>query len=369
MTPEATPPNGSLIERQAVEANEAKAAMKAFAEQRLAAMPGAKAPAKIEDTQGGEGAAGRTPDGRFAAKENATEAPAKPDKAKEAPAATATVDRSFLSEFDEKVRKSFESLPDEALSDLRKKLDARGLRQDDYTKKTMSVAEREKALKAEEETLRFGRAVIRDTEMLGAVKAIDDKRNGRAATAAKPTEPFDHITATPEQFAAHEAEVIQTAEERAFARLKADLDAKERAQSEKVAMAYAAKAAFVDTGDYEPETVNAVYDRIVALPGQVQITKDNVVEILRDFLPPPTAKVAAKPATDNLIPAASNPRQANGAASLARAGGVTPMVTTPAFIQQGKTPANVDERLQLAVYQVNARRAAAGKDLIGLGSR
>lgn len=346
-----------LVKRQA-DANE----MRAEADRRLAKMPVTPAVKPVGSPKAEESA--RNPDGTFAAKETPPAAPATPDKAPADPSAKAAVDRKFISKFDEKYRKSFEALPDDAVEEL-KRLYEGGLRQADYTQKTTSVAEREKALKEEEDTLRLGHAVRANPQALGAVNYLLDVQSGKVKPEGKARPVFDHITATPEEFAAHEEETRRLASDSAYERFQADLDARERAQGEKVLMAAAAKAAFYDTGDYDPQTVNAVYDKCVARG--VKFTKDTVVEILKDFLPPPKAK--EEPKKDSLLAAAPNGNGTSGASSLARAGGVTPLVTAPAFMQRGGLPANVNERLQEAVAQVNARKSAAGKELIDFGSR
>lgn len=337
--------------------------MKAEADRRLAAM-GAKPATNGTDNQPAGAPAPRTPDGKFAAKDNTNGNPAKPDKP-QVPSDAGAVDRSFLSDFDEEFRKAFEALPPESKDKALKVLTAEGRKERDYRQKTMSIAEREKALKEEEEVLRFGRAVKRDPKAF----VEDYSRLTQRAPDNPAPAPFDHITATPEEFAAHEAEVRKQAADEAYDRFKRDQDAKEQAARELSDMTAAAVAAFVEPGDYEFKTVNEVYNALVA--DGVKFTKDNVVEKLKRWLPPAKAKEA--PAV-NPPTAASSGKSATGASSLARAGGMTPPVTTPPFIQSGQTPTTADEpserakRIQLAIWQVNKKREAQGKDLISLGS-
>lgn len=329
--------SGSKAASPSPEVEAGVAAMRSGAGRKLASF---KKPQKAEDNQASEKAG--------VGEGTVKSEPAKADK-------PAPVDRSFLSEFDESLRGSFDSLPDEALDHLHKKMEERGLRQQDYTQKTMEVADekrriatRETELRKEEEALRFGKAILDTPPLLDAV------RTRYQETQSPPV--FDHQVATPEEFTAYISQQTEAAVAKALSAVRSETSSKDAAASEKYAMAKAVKEALVDTGEYEPKVIDAAYDKWSSLG--VQFTKGNVVDTLRDLLPK-SAALAGKSGSNG---------STSGASPLARNGNVAPRVTAPAFIQQGRAPTNDKEVLAKALYEVNARRVAAGQNPITTGS-
>lgn len=319
--------------------------LRAESKRRLDAYAAAKPPAPTEKaaTPAGDG----KPEGASTATETTKEAPAKqPDKA---PVVPETVAAEDLSDFPEEFRSPEKQTTPEFRAWLRKELNARGLRQSDYTKKTTEVAEERKRVEAAKARLEFADAVLGDEEFVKAIEAVQAARN------AKPkSEPFDYVSATPEQIAAHEAEIEERAAAKALKAIEARSANVSETEAARMATVATAKAEFIDSGEYTSEEVAVVYDALVDV-GAV-LTKDNVVKALRVSLPKRDPKPKDKPATVETPPV----KVEVGASVLTRKSGTAPTLPTPAWVREHRAPKDSTERLQATLLRVNAERAARG---------
>lgn len=294
------------------------------------------------------------PEGVSPATDTAKGAPATPDKA---PVAPETVAAEDLSDFPEEFRSPEKQTTPEFRAWVRKEFTARGLRQADYTKKTTEAAELKRLADAEMERvnaaksrIEFAETVLGDDEYVAAIEAVRAKRAGAKS------EPFDYMSATPEQIAAHEAEIVNRAVSKALEATEAKgarVSAEERARFETVATA---KAEFIDSGEYTADEVAVVYDAMVDLG--TALTKENVVKALRVGLPKREPRPKDKPATKE-VPEA---KVEVGASVLTRKSGVAPTLATPAWVREHRAPKDASERLQATLLRRNAERAARGLD-------
>jgi len=245
----------------------------------------------------------------------------------------------------------------EELRSFAEKADEKGLaklreiyfKADDYTKKTMTLAEERKQVEARKVAAEYGEAILSDPKLR---RAVDEWAT--AEEAAKPqAAPFDYLTATSEDIAAHEAAIEQRATEKALAALRAEREQDRTVVDTMTTMQRLAVAEFVESGEYDKEAVNTAYRDLSELG--VQFSPDNVVKALRRVLP---KKAATPQASPPVTPTSEVP--ANGASALTRGAGVQPALRVPAIIRDGKTPTSRDERLQVALYEWNRARAAKG---------
>lgn len=310
--------------------------MKAEADRRIAQMDAAAGTEKPP-----ESAPVQKPEGASAAKESAQGGPAQPGNPPAAPDAVATEDYSFVPEAH---RQFVANAPTEFRKYLR---DWFG----DYTKKTQAVSTERKAIEAAKKEIEFAKAVMEDQEALDALRAVATKRTGAQAPQAKP---FDYTEPhTQEEWDTHFATLRKQAAEDALRQVQGQRQSETQAQAEFRNQGLAAKAAFVDTGEYTATEVDDLYERLAGKG--VKFTTDNVVETLREFLPKKEPKKQDSP------PATSAPKvEPSGASALTRGIGVNAPVNIPAFIRDGREPKTRDERLAEALLQVNQRRAARG---------
>ena len=339
--------------------------MKADLEARLSRQEGTKSEPPTPKV---ESAVVVQPGGTEAGKESVTTDPAPPVSPPPAPEPEVGPDLSFIAQ---EHRPFFEKAP---LATQKWMADW----QRDYTKKTTAAADERRAVEKDRQTLEarksaaeFGEAVMSDAEALDTLRALADKRKG-ATPAAKAPE-FDPLTATPEEWKAHDADLIQRAkaearsEQEAEARQKASATSAEEAQ--KAEIGAAAGKAFVDSG-YELKEWDAVgepiFVRLGGWPGLkalatakgVDFSKDFVVETLHDFIPK-KVKPQDSPHANGKAPGNGTV----GASALTRGVGVAPALNLPDFIREGRQLTNQSprgDRIAEALFDVNKARIAKG---------
>ena len=287
------------------------------------------------------------PVGAVVAKENVAVDPAKPVSPSAAPEAKTAEDLSFVAE---QYRKFVENAPPEFRAYLRKEMVEGGLRQADYTKKTQALAVERKSLEDRKVATELGEAVMSKKELLALVQAEADRLDGKTVA---PT--FDPFTATPEDWARHDAAIAEKAKADTLAAIKAEKSEESKQASSKsereVAIFNAVKASIVDSGEATWDEVDAIGLRLQRRG--VVFEPDTVVEALRDFLPRKAAK-------ENPPVVVSAGNGSGGASALTRGTGVTPPFDPPKFKLEGRLPATRDERIAEALDEVNRGRVAKG---------
>ncbi len=327
------------------------------------------------DSPVGGTSSGEKPEGDSVTTGSAAKDPVeKPDSPKPASEVVAVPDLSFL---DEKHRSFFEKAPKETLDWLKDKLGSEaGLRWSDYTQKTMAVKAQEKALAARQADLDWVDLIDKDPEALQALRDLAERRkSGKPATPAE--DDYDPITATPEQRKAREDAIEERASEKAYKRLKAERDGETSADTERRSIAVpvlTALGALDDKGNLVEagtkgwtgaQIEEAFADlggwdgmRALAKARRVEFTKDYVVATLQRHLPPPTKPPEAKQDSPN--GAAVSRSESAGASSIGRGSGGAPPVVAPAFMQKGKAPSTLEERMAESLFIVNTKRAKRG---------
>jgi len=331
--------------------------MKALSEQRLAAMDPKPSKPKAETKPVADSAKVEKPEGASTVAESAAKDPAaKPESPTSKPANETAPDLSFAPE---DLREFFSSNP-KAAKYLREWYG-------DYTTKTQAASAAQKAVEDERKTLDsrkvaadFGDAVMADADALDALRAVAAKRAG--STAAQPeAEVFDWDAASNEEKSAYVARERKRAAAEAIEALEGKQRSTSQAESDRKAdgaAQYAAvKASLIDTGEATWETADAVYLNLIK--DGVKFTKDNVVGTLRKYLPPKAEKPAERPQDSPTANGVSR-SGSSGASPLTRAGGTTAPLPLPAFMREGREPANRDERLAWALSEVNRKRIARG---------
>lgn len=263
------------------------------------------------------------------------------------PAASAGQDVSWVPE---ELRQFAEKADPAALAKLREVTE----KAKDYTQKTMTLADQRKAFEAERERVRveaeYGAAILKD-------KNLAQKVNEWAQAEEPKPEPFNYLTATDEEIAAHEVALEERAAAKALAKFQALREAERGEVDVNQRMANMAHAEFVASGEYDKAAVNAAHARLTSMG--VQFSPDNVVEALRMALP-------KKQPTQVIPPVAPTPETpTSGASALTRGAGVSPAYRVPAFIRDGKAPQTRDERVAQTFYEVNKARAAKGLPPLG----
>lgn len=365
-----SPPNQAVTEPPATDVQ----GLKAASERRLSLMDAAKktpeTSAPAGDTPVPDPKVEAAPDGVSAGKETAAEGPAKPTEATPKVAAedhSKHIPEEFRSEFDAAWKNPKAA---EWLADVVKN----GLRLTDYRGKTEKVARDREAVKKEREALdadkdyvAFAKAVESDDEIYEAVKAIMDRRSGKAPAGGKAAGPtgngkarIDWTTATSEEIDAYLEQRDAAVADAAAKRALAEIGGREQASAAQTqalrAMGMRAKTELVDTGLYSAEEVDDLYDRLAAR--NVSMDVENVVETLLAFLPKREEK--PKPETSHVNGTATG--KANGASPLTRATGVHPSVNLPEFMRRGEAPKTPKEHLQVTLAAVNKARAKRGQD-------
>lgn len=256
------------------------------------------------------------------------------------PPANAGQDVSFVPE---KIRHSVEKLDPEVIAWMRDN----ALRQSDYTKKTMALAEERKQIEARKMAADYGELILKDRNLRRMVE------DAAEAEAPKP-EPFDPLSATPEQFT---AKLEATRKEAAAEALKV-IEEREKAQQQHVTtlrtMANMLHEEFVKSGEYDDAAINQAYDALES--NGVKFSPENVVSTLRLVLP--KKQPAAKASPPVPVPAQA---EANGASALTRGAGVSAPLKVPAVVLENRLPTTYEEKVEVAKYLANQIRAREGK--------
>lgn len=275
--------------------------------------------------------------------------------AKPATAAAPTEELKFVPE---QHRKFFEAAPPEVVKWVKDRNDG-WMKDADYRQKTEAVAisKREfEAEMAEKRTLyQFAEQVASDAGAMEALRAYHANRNGKPSAATK----FDPADATPESYQAHIEALRKEIRDEIMGEIRGERESESKEKAEKREMALAAKAEFVDSGEYEAKEIDDLYDRLVG--DGVKFSKDNIIEKLRRYAPKrePKAVKAEEPAKSIQGDGAAEGKTSAAASVLSRAAGASPM-TAPAFVREHRAPKTVDERIQEAQWVVAQRKARAG---------
>lgn len=340
-------------------------------ERRLSLMDATKSPPTPRaDSPGAENAGGGKPEGSSVTEGSAGKGPAKPGSPAPASDAPPPLDLSFI---DEKHRPSFAGITKEAAEYLKDKLgDEAGLRWSDYSQKTMAIsakesalAEREASLKQRQGDLEWVDSLDKDPEALALLRDLAERR--RSGGAAKSGKPFDWANASPEEVAAHEAELRKQAADEAVARIRGEDESRTKAQQAIDSLDAEVSKSLIGSGDYTIEQVGPVFVKLGRFDGMralakasgEEFTSDYVVRTLRGILPPPSTKAAAAP-KDSPGGTGAARNGAGGASSLGRGTGSAPPINAPAFVREKRDPKNLSERMQESLWLTNQKRAARG---------
>lgn len=227
----------------------------------------------------------------------------------------------------------------------------------DYTRKRMADAELRKQLDAEKHILDVGKTVLDDDELATLVFEHQRKRkSGKEAAAPEPVDRRpDPFTSTPEEIEAYEARreqrLIAKAKAEALAEFQQSLAQAEAPVKERREMANIAIAEFVTPGHYTAEQVDKAYDDAVAKAKKYNgsVTKANLVEALREFLP---AKATSTGAT-SVAEDGSGTKVAPS--PMARNGGRLSPVPPPKFVGEGRGPQTREERIAFTLWKTSQR--------------
>jgi hypothetical protein len=308
-----------------------------------------------------ESAKAVSPGGSEVAKESAKVAEAVKPPAPDAPKAPEVPDLSFVTEefrpFVEKADPKFVAY----LRSLAKEDAEAKLRFADYTKKRMADAEAAKAIEARKVAADFGEQIMSRKELLALVQAKADELDGKA------TPKFDPVTATPEEWAAHDAAVAKAARDEALAAIRSE----QESRTSQVRFRQEMSNAILDSfkGEHEPAEVNDLFVRLGDWAGVkalverrgVEFSASNVAATLREFLP------KKAPAKQDSPPVTETPRSGlTGASALTRGGGIAPTLTLPKHILEGRKAATPQELMAETIHEVNAKRVALGKPQIAV---
>lgn len=250
--------------------------------------------------------------------------------------ATATVPTEELRFVPEQHRKFFETAPSDVVKWL-SSLNDGNMKDADYRQKTAEVATKRKFAE-------FGENIASDPDAMAVLREYASGKRGGTKPDAQPRQPFNHVDATPEEFDTFLAERDKRLREEIRAELSGEREAETQAQRELREMGLAAKAEFVDSGEYSVAEVDAAYDRLVKKG--VKFSKDDVVENLRMVLP---KREKPAPKVDETASGA-NGKTSAAASVLSRAAGASSPVTTPAFAREHRAPKNLEERIQEAEW-------------------
>lgn len=234
--------------------------------------------------------------------------------------------------------------------------------QPDYTRKTQAVAEKERALEQERARLGALAAIKMDSDALdAALSVIERKRKGEPAappTPAEPADDFDPMTATPAEWKARDARLVEAAKQAGY---EAGMKAVEEKYVAPMTRAQQTEAAYFTLAEeigVPRENAEAVVAEMMAhycdpesgVMRREDFTPKNVRVLAKPYLEKVKASLAASKTP--VVPAPNGHSPALPKVAAPGRGGVAPAVLSKVVqdFEKGIWPESDEGRAELALH-------------------